>query len=569
MSNYKIGRVVGVCGDKIEITLLDHDETNQENSGVPQCMSINVNTENGPQPILIGQPGSFLKIDLPTGQLLCMIIDIHMTEVSTNNSEVREIIRSGDCVLENPKRILSVIPFGTISPNGNFEKGTDILPTVNSNVYAVLNETIDGIYSSYAEGNFKIGKLSLFPGQDAKINLDAFLTRHGAILGQTGSGKSWAVASFLQKIAELEKSTVVLFDLHGEYKSAFGDYAEYIDASDLEFPYWLMNCEELVNLMVDRSEAAAPNQIAKFIDLLGKAKNLHPENISLGITDINVDTPVYFDLESIISEFKRLDTEMVPGSKGPRQGDLFGKFSRLLMRLNSKLRDTRYNLIFKPQIYNTSASMTDLFKKLLGEMEETKKIVIIDMSPIPFDVRTSVISLIMRCLFDFAYWYKRLNYKAYPIAVFCDEAHIYLNEYDVACKTSREAAEKIAKEGRKYGISLTVISQRPREVSATILSQCNTFLCLRMTNPDDQSYVRRLLPDSVAGVANMFSVLRRGESILLGDSVIMPTRIKIDIPDPKPTSEDCSFLEEWSLPHEEINVQGVLDAWRNQSINSQ
>ncbi len=567
MSNYKIGRVVGVCSDKIEITLLDHIEACEERLGVPHCMSVSINTPNGPQPLLIGQPGSFLKIDIPLGQLLCMVTDIHMTEAQPNSSVAREIIKDGDCVFETPKRLLTVIPFGTITPNGDFEKGTDILPTVNSNAYAVLNETIDRIYSSYAEGNFNIGKLSLFPEQDAKINLDAFLTRHGAILGQTGSGKSWTVASFLQKIAGLEKSTVVLFDLHGEYKTAFGNYAEYIDASDLEFPYWLMNCEELIDLMVDRSESAAPNQIAKFIDLLCNAKKTHPENIALGLDDINVDTPVYFNFESIIREFQRLDTEMVPGVAKAKQGDLFGKFSRLLMRLNSKLRDTRYNMIFKPQQYNTSASMNDLFKKLLGEETQPKKIVIIDMSPIPFDVRTSVISLILRCLFDFAYWYKRLNERAYPIAVFCDEAHIYLNEYDVACKTSRQSAEKIAKEGRKYGISLTVISQRPREVSATILSQCNTFLCLRITNPDDQSYVRRLLPDSVAGVASMFSILRRGESILLGDSVIMPTRIKIDIPDPKPTSDDCSFLDEWSTPHQEIDIERVLTAWRNQSIN--
>ena len=133
---------------------------------------------------------------------------------------------------------------------------------------------------------------------------------------------------------------------------------------------------------------------------------------------------------------------------------------------------------------------------------------------------------------------------------------------------SRLSAERIAKEGRKYGISLCVISQRPREVSATILSQCNTFMCLRITNPDDQSYVKNLLPDSIRGIVSMFSTLRRGECILLGDSVIMPTRIKIDKPNPRPFSDDTSFYKEWSDPHTEIDVSKVLDAWRKQEIGT-
>ena len=257
---------------------------------------------------------------------------------------------------------------------------------------------------------------------------------------------------------------------------------------------------------------------------------------------------------------------MVEGARGLKKGDFNGQFSRLLTRIDSKLNDVRYNLIFKPKVYNTSASMTDLFKKILGEEESPKKIVILDISPIPFDVRTSVISLLLRCFFDFCYWYKKVNNKSYPIAIFCDEAHLYLNEYDSSSKSARLSAERIAKEGRKYGASLTIISQRPREVSATILSQCNTFLCLRITNPDDQAYVKRLLPDSIASITTMFSSLRRGECILLGDSVIMPTRIKIDKPSPTPDSEDTSFYKEWSIPHEPIDITSVLDAWRKQEV---
>ncbi len=554
MSNYVVGKVIGVFGDTIDVALDNY----VNESGVPENMLININTEQGPEPILIGQPGTFLKIQISNGMLLCMVSGIKMRDTTSNNADAISV--------DLPNRILTLVPFGTINENNVFEKGSDVLPTINNYVYAVSSKTIDTIYSNFSEGNFNLGKLSLMPQQDALINLDSFLSRHGAILGQTGSGKSWTVASFLQKIANLEQSTVVLLDLHGEYKNAFGDYAEYIDASSLELPYWLMNCEELLDLMVDRNETAAPNQTALFKTLLQQSKQNHPENQLLNISKINVDTPVYFDFMAILSEFDKLDREMVPGATAGKEkkGPYNGQFTRLLTRIISKLDDVRYNLIFKPQIYNTSASMTDLFRKILGEEKNPKKIVIIDMSPIPFDVRTSVISLLLRCFFDFCYWYKKINDESYPLAIFCDEAHLYLNEYDPSSKSARLSAERIAKEGRKYGASLTIISQRPREVSATILSQCNTFLCLRITNPDDQSYVKRLLPDSLASITTMFSSLRRGECILLGDSVIMPTRIKIDKPSPTPNSEDTSFYKKWNMPHEEIDIPSVLDAWRKQ-----
>ena len=234
------------------------------------------------------------------------------------------------------------------------------------------------------------------------------------------------------------------------------------------------------------------------------------------------------------------------------------------MRLESRLNDRRYDLIFKPSHYNTSASMDDLFRKLLGEqVGGRKKVVVLDLSPVPFDVRGAIISLTLRCLFDFSYWYSRVNGSRFPISIFADEAHIYLSDSS-SNNAPRESAERIAKEGRKYGLSLTVVSQRPREMSATILSQCGSYLCLRISNPDDQSYVRNLLPDSVRGITSMFSSLRRGEAILIGDAMMMPTRIMIDQPNPTPDSNDASFVEVWSAEPNDLDVAVVLQAWRNQ-----
>ena len=164
MSDYKIGKVIGVNGDLIEIILDDK----QDDFGVPENMLINIKTVNGPESILIGQPGTFLKIQILNGMLLCMVADIKMKEINSLNNE-------DDIIMPLPQRILTLVPFGTINENGNFEKGTDVLPTVNSSVYAVSNMTINAIYSSYSDGNFNLGKLSLMPQQDALINLDAFL----------------------------------------------------------------------------------------------------------------------------------------------------------------------------------------------------------------------------------------------------------------------------------------------------------------------------------------------------------------------------------------------------------
>lgn len=567
MGTYQIGKVVGVSGDEIFVSLVDYERTEDAEKGVPESMTVHLPSPVGPLPVQIGQPGTFVTVSLPAAKLLCMVTGIEMRETRATVADLRAADARGEMLLDRATRGVSTIPVGTINAAGQFERGADVLPTVNAPAFAVSPELISRVYASYAEGDFTIGSLAMLSGQKAKINLDSFLTRHAAILGQTGGGKFWTVATLIQKMCGFPQATIVLFDLHGEYARAFGDYAEVISADDLELPYWLMNSEELLGLMVDRSESAAPNQIAKFKELLQAAKESHAENQTLGIPKITIDTPVFFDFNEILNEFRRLDTQMVPGTRGDVKGPLHGQFTRLLMRIDSRLNDRRYDIIFRPTTYTTSASMEDLFRNILGEKPaERRKVVVIDLSPVPFDVRSSVISLVLRCLFDFSYWYRRVNGKSFPIAVFADEAHIYLSDGDPATEAAKHSAERIAKEGRKYGISLTVISQRPREVSATILSQCNSFLCLRISNPDDQSYVKNLLPDSVRGVASMFSTLRRGECILLGDSVMMPTRIKIDRPDPMPASDDASFYRTWSETPQDVDFRRVLHAWRSQEV---
>lgn len=565
--NYKIGKVIGVENGSLFISLLDYciDDDGIE-FGVRENMVIDLPSESGPKPLLIGQPGSFIEVDLPVGRLLCTITSIKMFEESATASEVKNL-DPGYFPIPSKQRIITALPIGTFGVDGSFERGTDVLPTVGTYAYAISPEKIRTVYRIASKREFSVGVLSILPDERAYIDIDTFIGRHGAVLGQTGSGKSWTVASILQKIQQFKKATVILLDLHGEYKNAFGKDVEYLSAADIELPYWLMNFEELVNLCIDRGEREAPNQIAKFREVLQYEKERAAQQESLNLPKITLDTPIYFNFENVINSLKQIDTAMEQGAKGLKQGPFYGQFTRMLTRVESKLNDKRYDLIFRPTRYVTSKSLSDLMKKLLGEEETPKKTVILDISPIPFDVRASVISLLLRIAFDFAYWYRRALGNEYPIYIVCDEAHIYLNDRDVSQSPARLAAERIAKEGRKYGVGLLVTSQRPRELSATILSQCNTFVCMRVSNPDDQSYIKGLLPDSLKGVVDVFATLRRGEALFLGESVMMPTRIKIDTPDPAPDSNDIKFSEIWNEDHEEIDFDRVLDEWRRQGVS--
>jgi DNA helicase HerA-like ATPase len=564
--SYKIGKVVGVENGALSIALLDYGTDADGNEfGVHENMTIDLQTDGGPQPLLIGQPSSFIEVSLPVGRLLCTVTSIKMTEESALASEIRNL-ESGTFAVLSKQRMITALPIGTFGPDGQFERGTDILPTVGNFVFAVSPEKIRSVYRSASERDFSVGVLSILPDERAYIDVNTFIGRHGAILGQTGGGKSWTVASILQKIQKFDNATVILLDLHGEYKDAFGPDVDYLSISDIELPYWLMNFEELIGLCIDRGEREAPNQIAKFREILQNAKERAAANEELDLPKITLDTPIYFDFNDVINSLKEIDTEMVQGNRGLKQGPFFGQFTRMLTRVESRLNDTRYDLIFRPSNYVSSASLTNLMKKILGEEDEPKKTVILDISPIPFDVRASVISLLLRVAFDFAYWHRRALQKEYPIYVVCDEAHIYLNDKESSQIPARLAAERIAKEGRKYGVGLLVISQRPRELSSTILSQCNTFVCMRVSNPDDQSYIKGLLPDSLRGIVDVFATLRRGEALFLGESVMMPTRIKIDLPYPTPNSNDVKFSEIWNSPREEIDFNSVLDEWRRQGV---
>ena len=408
-----------------------------------------------------------------------------------------------------------------------------------------------------------------------------FFQRHAVIVGSTGSGKSWTVARLLEQVACLPSANALVFDIHGEYSTMIGKGFQHVkiagpnDKSEegiLFLPYWLLTYEEMISLMLDRSDNNAPNQAMAFSNavLEQKRNNLN----ALGKTDVassfTIDSPVPYKLTNLLTEFTRLDEEMVPGAKvgSEKQGPMNGKFTRFIQRLESKKNDKRLNFLFNESSEILDYDYVEKLSKILmhsSSLQPKKGVKIIDFSEVPSDVLPLMVSLVGRIVFSIQQWIEKE--KRHPIALFCDEAHLYLPEKTNSSleATGLQNFERIAKEGRKYGIGLVVISQRPAEVNRTILSQSNNFIAMRLTNAEDQAVIKRLLPDSLGGFSDLLPVLDVGEALVVGDASLLPSRIKIKKPSMKPNSATIDFWDEWqSLTNEDV-IADAIESLRKQS----
>lgn len=470
------------------------------------------------------------------------------------------------------KRIIVLVPLGTINSEGEFERGVSIFPTTGAEVHAVGSADINLIFSKFHSKGYDVGNLS--SNTSIKVCLDptSLFGRHFAILGQTGAGKSWTVANLVQRaVAVMPKAHIIILDLHGEYCwsdssgsscSAFSnDIVRYVDARKLEIPYWLMTYAELCDLLIDHTEREAHNQISFFRDNLRELKEA--EKSSLGLERVTVDTPVYFSLDDLLRRIDAENRRMVPGKTGEKQGPNYGVFDRFIMRLESKLNDVRYDFLLKPKVRTSSNTLTGLLRDFVGLGEPKRPVTVIDLSSVPFDVRPTVAAQIGRIAFEFNYW--NPQYREFPLLLICEEAHAYIpKESHSQFAGSRKSMERIAKEGRKYGVGIAVVSQRPHEVSETVLAQCGTFLCLRITNPNDQAYVRNLVPEAERDLVDILAGLGRGEVMALGEAVPLPTRFRFYKPNPVPNSEDIDFYTKWKEGPDDLDVDETVKRWRRQ-----
>ena len=504
----------------------------------------------------IGQIGTFVAIPVGTTSVIGMIARVQLSRHAQNanggQAEITDISKA--------KKEMEIQLIGSVV-NGKFEKGIASFPPIGSDVFMTDDSDMTSLFSTFAQFGFAIGDISGYMGERQYIDPNKFFGKHVALLGSTGSGKSTAVSSILQKVQMFSNTHVIILDIHDEYKAAFRDFGNIINITDLELPHWFMNFEEMRETFVDESETSAQSQEMLLKDLVLNSKKTKNPTLQEFIT---IDAPVYYDLNEVRAKFQFYDTERITGYGGgqSREGPFFGQFTRFLVRLDSRMTDKRYEFMFKPKKFKDSNAIKDVISRIFG-LENKKQITVIDLSGVPFDIVNVIVSLLARMVFDFNFWNK--NKSDFPVLLVFEEAHNYLPQIPSAHnRAARRTVERIAKEGRKYGVGCMIVSQRPSELSETILSQCNNFITLRLTNPTDQNYVRKLVPDSFSGLFDILPTLRPGEALIIGDSTPLPVRVLLDYPAPPPDSADIKFYDKWVASEKETKVSDVVERWWRQ-----
>jgi DNA helicase HerA-like ATPase len=550
-SNTRIGQITEVRPGHFSATLHEDSDGN-----------LPIITVGGKQ-IPVGQPGSYVAITQGSVRVLAMVTGM----VEKNSGETSERLTSRT---SSKQRTVSLIPLGEINSGGLFENGVKNYPVAGAEVHAVSDDDIKSIFVKFRAQGYSVGTLSNDSSLDVCLDPAALFGRHCAILGQSGAGKSWTVTNLLQRAVKvMPRSHIILLDLHGEYAwkdrdnkqhYAFKDnVVRHIDARDLEMPYWLMTFGELVDLFIDRTDDNASVQIAFLRDSVHDLRN--KANKDLGIGHLSVDSPVYFSLESLYEYFD--EANKTTTNFGKDKGPLAGQFDQFLMRLESRMNDVRYDFMLKPKHRTSSDSLAGLLRDFVGLGEPKRPITVIDLSTVPFDVRPTVSAQIGRLAFEFNYW--NPQYRDFPLLLVCEEAHAYIpRDNDPRYEGTRQSMQRIAKEGRKYGVGIAVVSQRPHELSETVLAQCSNFICLRLTNPDDQAYVRNMVPEAERDLIDILASLGRGEALAMGQAAPLPTRVQFYKPDPVPNSSDVDFYQQWISGPEDLDVDDIVDRWRRQ-----
>lgn len=524
-----------------------------------------------------------------------------------DNHKLIAIIESYSIVVDEKKAsgrtfVIEANPLGIIE-NDSFTRGGDSLTIPPTKVLPAKKQDIEAIFnvSIKKDEKFYFSKLVQDLTINTPVNGNKFFNKHFAIVGSTGSGKSHTVTKVLQnainaKLGQydgLNNSHIVLFDIHGEYKEAFPG-ANHINSQNIKIPYWLFDSDELADLFIESNEDNSHNQVSQF--RYAVTENKKKENPTLPKDKIYFDSPLRFKIDEVITYIKNMNNELInkknnryPTTKSgevvknriPKyfecdlefekvssdyvNGPYTGDFERFILRLETIRNNPRLQFLFNDV---ESLRLEDILRQFIGYTKsELSNISIIDLSGIPFEVLSITVSLISRILFEYGYYYKRLLMNDVdcetPLLLVYEEAHKYVPKSSlVKYRASKTAIERIAKEGRKYGVTLGIISQRPSEISETIFSQCNNFVAMRLTNPDDQNYVKRLLPDSLGNLTDTLPSLKTGEALLIGDAVALPSIVKIDeCTEHKPSSNDIPYFKIWQEQWKDVGFKKIITEW--------
>ena len=436
----------------------------------------------------------------------------------------------------------------------HFRRGVTKFPIPGCEVHPVTSDDLRAVFAADDRAHIEIG--TVYPTDDIRgaLYIDAMLSKHFAVLGSTGTGKSTSVALILHRISQLSpEGHIVMIDPHGEYSAAFKGCGELFNVDNLQLPYWLMNFEEHCEVLITSQGAERERDTDILAKLLLAARTKGKNLETLG--KVTVDSPIPYlltDLNTIlVNEMGKLD----------RAGDVL-PFQRLKNKLDEIRADPRYSFMFSGML--VSDTMGALLAKLFRLPSHGRPISIVDVSGVPSEITSVVVSVLARMVFDYAIWSRTEAQK--PLLLVCEEAHRYVPKDEHSSgQAVRRILERIAKEGRKYGVSLGLITQRPSDLAEGVLSQCGTIIAMRLNNDRDQACVRAAMPEGARGFLDAIPALRNRECIVCGEGVAIPLRVRFDDlePEKRPASSDPSFSSLWcQTGDEEGIINRTVKRWR-------
>ncbi|MFA9201715.1 MAG: ATP-binding protein [Cypionkella sp.] len=526
-----IGVVLEIAGSGSQIAL-DLQRLNE-------CMA-----DEDPSVALAGQVGSQVKIRVGGSWLLASVRNQRQDRRSANG-----VVANIDFLGEGNEEKLT----GRIN---SFRRGVTRYPVPGALIYPATTADLKQIYASDGRSNIQIG--TVYPTKDIRAGLyvDAMLGKHFALLGSTGTGKSTSAALILHRICDAAPDGhIVMIDPHGEYSAAFRNTGLILDVSNLQMPYWLMNFEEHCEVLLttngnDRQVDA--DILAKCL-LRARQKNRLAEMMG----KITVDSPIPYLLSDLANE---IQNEMGKLDKATNSAP----YMRIKTKLEELKGDPRYQFMFSGMLVGDT--MAEFLGKIFRMPSAGKPIAIIDVSGVPSDITSTVVAVLARLVFDFAIWGR--EEKTRPILLVCEEAHRYVpSEKNADGSSVGKILSRIAKEGRKYGISLGLITQRPSDLAEGVLSQCGTIISMRLNNDRDQAFVKAAMPEGARGFLDSIPALRNRECIICGEGVAITIRVAFDNLEEqkRPASEDPSFVELWRQQGgEEERVHRIVQRWRSQ-----
>lgn len=583
----EIGEIDSISGNSISVKLFDNIKSNM--------------------PIIdgvvyrIGQIGSFVRIPLGYANLYGIVTQIGSAAIPENLKEA--VVKDYDS-LKNTRWINIVLAGEQIGRK--FERGVTQYPTTGDKVHLVTINDLDIIYGGYEDANsITIGNISASESLDAKLDLDKLISRHCAIVGSTGSGKSNSVSVLLEAIAirNFPSSRVLVIDPHGEYNDALSNHSRVIETNPkeeknkLNIPFWALPFNELISIF---SGNLTDSQLEYIREKLVNAKIESAKKNKLDVPEesITADTPIPFSIKKLwfeLDNFERLNFEKDRStiSKLVSKGDIetlksneypptglgssapFANNARkgilsFLDSVRNRIKDNSYNFLFSPGEFTPDVdgkTEKDIDSLLYNWLGNTLPLTILDLSGIPNEIMSSISGTLLKIIYDGLFWgvNTKVGGKNQPLLIVLEEAHSYLKagENSISSRT----VQMIAKEGRKYGVGLLLVTQRPSELDETVLSQCGTMVALRMNNSKDRGHIRSAVQDELQSMVDLLPSLRTGEALISGEAVKIPSRIKFFKITNSPKSSDPKASEKWieKIEETEKEYKSLLKSWRNKN----